>query len=375
MRKDNQDRPTRIFDAFGVLRADDGHMASAPLRQNAVKPFAACLLVLNRVLAFEAFGAIGQVTQVSVAKRDWRAAHGGRVQHSYARMGMLERFGASAGGIGREAARGYRSRRDQLRRGNVDMLRGPTEQSGDGVARRGASSGAILAYGSERHGRGTRSQATQAFAVQTAPAAAVEPSRVETAKGPSPDGVPEKWQEYFNNLEVMIFSGSANSVLQPRSVDEFNLIADQCIQQSHEKLLTKPHLVKQVLTTLSKTSLMPWGGRLPVQGNQAFHGTINHEGGKVNELLCLLRAPQTEGVQMGNHWIGIVRHDYTPYMTGRILWLVGHLQIKGNQRHLLFARDMNDKLDQSFTATGTVWDEEKVKKFNELISQRESYSL
>lgn len=151
------------------------------------------------------------------------------------------------------------------------------------------------------------------------------------------DNVPEEYNEYFDNLEVMIFSGSrhfANS----RTVEEFEHIANQCIRQSHQRLLDNDELAAHVRRELSRSPLMPWGTRLDVQGRQQSPSCKEKEPGKVSELLCLLRGPQAQGVDMGDHWIGIVRHDETPYMTGRLSWLVKHIAGRGRIRHLLFAR-------------------------------------
>merc|ERR1712023_190051 len=117
-------------------------------------------------------------------------------------------------------------------------------------------------------------------------------------------------------------------------------------------------LVAEVCQRLSKTPLMPWGTRLSVQGRMRDATCTDNEPGKVSEHLCLLRGPQTEGLQMGNHWIGIVRHDETSYMTGNISWLVNHIAGRGKKRKLMFARDtaMND------AGSKVLWEEDKIDK-------------
>jgi len=212
----------------------------------------------------------------------------------------------------------------------------------------------------------SRGQSRAAVALSAAPDPVEEQQRSGTVemKGSQP---PEELDEYFDNLEVLVFSGSLGSRLQPRSVDELARVADQCISQSHSELLEQPSLARSVQETLSMTSLMPWGKRLPVQGAREPLGSTMYEKDKVNELLVLLRGPQTPGLRMGDYWIGIVRHDPTPYMTGSLSWLVGHIQIKGFKRYLLFARDADVSSDTA--GKGTIWDDSKVNKFNELITE------
>ena len=84
----------------------------------------------------------------------------------------------------------------------------------------------------------------------------------------------------------------------------------------------------------------------------------------INEFLCLLRGPQSLG--MANHWIGIVCHDETPYMTGRIAWLVRHVRGRGKRRHLLFAKDAFPSTSDT-AAREVIWDRQKMDNFNELI--------
>merc|ERR1711972_590702 len=91
------------------------------------------------------------------------------------------------------------------------------------------------------------------------------------------------------------------------------------------------------------------------------------EAGKVSELLCLLRGPQTPSQDMRSHWIGIVRHDETPYMTGRLHWLVKHIAGRGKIRRLLFARDHSPDASSDAVGADAIWDEDKVNKFNRLI--------
>lgn len=203
----------------------------------------------------------------------------------------------------------------------------------------------------------------------------------------APDGVPEEWQEYFDNLQVMVFSGSRH-FSNPRTLDEFAHIANQCIQESHQRLYDSDDLVAHVCDTLSRTALMPWGTRLAVQGRMKSPTCTDNEPGKVSEHLCLLRGPHSQGVEMGNYWIGIVRHDETSYMTGDISWLVKHIAGRGKRRKLLFARDVikhrspdaevdcaemgtidNDGPDATHVGSEVevVWDNSKIDKFNELI--------
>jgi len=181
--------------------------------------------------------------------------------------------------------------------------------------------------------------------------------------------VPESWKEYFDNLEVMVFSGSRNFA-NPRTVGEFEDIANQCIQQSHQELLESGELVAEVRQTLSRSPLTPWGDRLNVQGEQLSSSCTEKEPGKVSELLCLLRGPQTKSVEMGSYWIGIVRHDYTPYMTGRIFWLVDHIAGHGKIRHLLFARNHISDASSDTAREDAIWDKDKVDKFNQMIRER-----
>mmetsp|Transcript_48775 Transcript_48775/g.109713 ORF Transcript_48775/g.109713 Transcript_48775/m.109713 type:complete len:189 (+) Transcript_48775:142-708(+) len=186
----------------------------------------------------------------------------------------------------------------------------------------------------------------------------------------SADEVPEKWNEYFDNLEVMIFSGSGHFA-NPRTVDELELIAKQCIQQSHQRLLDSEELVSDVCQRLSTTALMPWGTRLDVQGRMRSSSCRELEPGKVSELLCLLRGPQTPGQDMRDHWIGIVRHDETSYMTGRLFWLVNHIAGRGRIRHLLFARSRSPDASSDTAGTDLIWDEDKMARFNQLIGGSE----
>ena len=174
-----------------------------------------------------------------------------------------------------------------------------------------------------------------------------------------PDERPELLQEYFENLEVMVFSGSQG---ENRFVgqDELHRTATLCIKHSHERLLDDAELVEDVCERLSKSPLMPWGARLAVQGQRLPLGSKHHEKDKINEFLCLLRGPRSIG--MGDHWIGIVRHDETPYMTGRLSWLVRHIAGRGKKRHLLFAKDASPD-----SSPDAIWTKDKVDKFNSLI--------
>ena len=52
-----------------------------------------------------------------------------------------------------------------------------------------------------------------------------------------------------------------------------------------------------------------------------------------------------------------VRHDETPYITGRVGWLVRHVAGRGRKRRLLVARDEG----------GADWDAAKLRRFNEAI--------
>ena len=107
---------------------------------------------------------------------------------------------------------------------------------------------------------------------------------------------------------------------------------------------------------LSESPLMPWGTRLDVQGARIPLGARHYEEDKINEFLCLLRGPQS--LDMGGFWIGIVRHDETPYMTGSLSWLLSHLVGRGKTRHLLLAKDAGSQ---------DTWDDGKLKTFNDLI--------
>ena len=100
---------------------------------------------------------------------------------------------------------------------------------------------------------------------------------------------------------------------------------------------------------------MPWGRRLAVQGSRLELGDPTYERDTINEFLCLLRGPDSLG--MGVFWIGIVRHDETPYMTGSANWLVRHVCGRGKKRQLLLAMD----------AAGAAWDASRVAAFNEEI--------
>eukprot|EP00930_Biecheleria_cincta_P042777 TRINITY_DN29433_c0_g1_i1.p1 TRINITY_DN29433_c0_g1~~TRINITY_DN29433_c0_g1_i1.p1 ORF type:complete len:183 (-),score=20.17 TRINITY_DN29433_c0_g1_i1:279-827(-) len=173
---------------------------------------------------------------------------------------------------------------------------------------------------------------------------------------------PEEWKEYFDKLEVMVFSGSRH-FSNDRTVDEFEHIADQCIVESHQRLFDSEELVAEVCQTLSRSALMPWGTRLAVQGRMRDASCTDNEPGKVSEHLCLLRGPQNQGLQMGNYWIGIVRHDETSYMTGNISWLVKHIAGRGKKRYLMFARDA--AIDGA--RSGALWDKDKIDRFNKLI--------
>mmetsp|Transcript_115262 Transcript_115262/g.325719 ORF Transcript_115262/g.325719 Transcript_115262/m.325719 type:complete len:208 (+) Transcript_115262:90-713(+) len=203
--------------------------------------------------------------------------------------------------------------------------------------------------------------------------------------------VPEKWNEYFDDLEVMIFSGSRH-FSNPRTAEEFDQLADQCIQQSHQRLLEDEELVADVCSRLSRSALMPWGRRLAVQGRQQASCCKDEEPGKVSELLCLLRAPQTEDIAMGSYWIGIVRHDETPYITGRLSWLVDHIAGRGKIRCLLFARSRSPGIEAAGGASEAaddaevaddsagvpsgmagrkvIWDSQRLQEFNQLIGAR-----
>jgi hypothetical protein len=179
-------------------------------------------------------------------------------------------------------------------------------------------------------------------------------SRINAPRAQSSAGeVPEKWNEYFDDLEVMVFSGPG-----PRTADDAELyrVANICIEQSHARLENDASLVDRVKETLSGSPLMPWGTRLDVQGPLLPVGTRQYDEHKINECLCLLRGPRS--LDMGDFWIGIVRHDETPYMTGKLSWLVRHLAGRGKKRRLLVAKDVGSE---------DPWDNEKVDKFNELI--------
>ena len=60
----------------------------------------------------------------------------------------------------------------------------------------------------------------------------VNPSGAQSAA----EDVPEKWSEFFDHLEVMVFSGPRG---QARSADDDELcrVAQICIEQSHARLL------------------------------------------------------------------------------------------------------------------------------------------
>lgn len=178
------------------------------------------------------------------------------------------------------------------------------------------------------------------------------------------DDIPDEWKEYFDNLQVMVFSSSKGP---PRAVDEDELhrLANLCIRHSHGRLLNDASLVAEVKECLSSSPFMPWGTRLVVQGSLRPVGAGGRiEEDTINEFLCLLRGPQSLG--MANHWIGIVCHDETPYMTGRIAWLVRHVRGRGKRRHLLFAKDAFPSTSDT-AAREVIWDRQKMDNFNELI--------
>ena len=166
--------------------------------------------------------------------------------------------------------------------------------------------------------------------------------------------LPEQWRDFFERLEVMVFSGSAG---HPRTADDDELrdVARQCVAQAHARLADDADLAAEVRAALAESPYMPWGTRLDVQGSRLPLGCERHEapprrsgGGPaptgrapqadtINEFLCLLRGPRAVG--MGDCWIGIapsprplrraggmaspqVRHDETPYITGRVGWLL-----------------------------------------------------
>lgn len=182
----------------------------------------------------------------------------------------------------------------------------------------------------------------------------------------SADEVPEEWRTYFDDLQVMVFSGSRHFA-NHRTVDELEHLANQCIQQSHQRLVEDEDLVGHVCQRLSRSPLMPWGTRLDVQGRQQSSSCKEKEPGKVSETLCLLRGPQTRNVEMGSYWIGIVRHDETPYITGSLFWLVKHIAGRGRIRHLLFARNLSHDASCGTPEKETIWETDKVDSFNHLI--------
>eukprot|EP00747_Dinoflagellata_sp_TGD_P048823 gnl/TRDRNA2_/TRDRNA2_145842_c0_seq1.p1 gnl/TRDRNA2_/TRDRNA2_145842_c0~~gnl/TRDRNA2_/TRDRNA2_145842_c0_seq1.p1 ORF type:complete len:187 (-),score=26.54 gnl/TRDRNA2_/TRDRNA2_145842_c0_seq1:100-660(-) len=183
------------------------------------------------------------------------------------------------------------------------------------------------------------------------------------------DGVPEEWNAYFDNVEVMVFSGSQNFA-NSRTVEEYEQLASKCIQQSHQRLVDSEELVAEVCHRLSRSPLMPWGTRLDVQGRMRPSDCKDDEPGKVSELLVLLRGPQTQGIEMGNYWIGIVRHDETSYMTGKLSWLVNHIAGRGKIRHLVFARNHKPDASSDSSAKEVIWDKDKITTFNQMITQR-----
>ncbi|KAH8056829.1 hypothetical protein JL722_7043 [Aureococcus anophagefferens] len=151
--------------------------------------------------------------------------------------------------------------------------------------------------------------------------------------------LPEQWRDFFERLEVMVFSGSAG---HPRTADDDELrdVARRCVAQAHARLADDADLAAEADT--------------------------------INEFLCLLRGPRAVG--MGDYWIGIapsprplrraggmaspqVRHDETPYITGRVGWLARHVAGRGRKRRLLVARDEG----------GADWDAVKLRRFNEAI--------
>ena len=95
-------------------------------------------------------------------------------------------------------------------------------------------------------------------------------------------------------------------------------------------------------------------------------GTKRYEKDTINEFLCLLRGPRS--VDMADDfWIGIVRHDETPYMTARLFWLVRHIAGRGKKRHLLFAKDASPAAASEAAQRDAIWGRERVDKFNQLI--------
>ena len=178
--------------------------------------------------------------------------------------------------------------------------------------------------------------------------------------------MPDEWKEYLEHLQVMVFSSSKGSRCPPVDEVELHRVASLSIEHSHRELLNDASLVADVKEYLSRSPYMPWGRRLVVQGSLRPVGAGGRiEKDTINEHLCLLRGPRSLG--MGDHWIGIVCHDETPYMTAKIGWLVRHVAGRGKRRHLLFAKDVIETSSSNGSALEVIWDKEKMEKFNKLI--------
>ena len=102
-----------------------------------------------------------------------------------------------------------------------------------------------------------------------------------------------------------------------------------------------------------------------MQGTRLALGTRQYERDTINGGLCLLRGPRSLG--MGDFWIGIVRHDETSYMTGRLYWLVRHVAGRGKKRKLLFAKSERSDAPYDAASREGIWDKTKVEEFNKLI--------
>ena len=142
-------------------------------------------------------------------------------------------------------------------------------------------------------------------------------------------------------------------------------IASRCIEESHSQLVQSGSLVADVRQELSTSPLMPWGVRMDVQGSRLPLGANAYEKDTINGMLCLLRGPRD--LKMGDHWIGIVRHDETSYMTGSLVWLVRHVTGRGKKRQLLFAKDHRPEMSYDAETRDGVWDQDKVHRFNRMI--------
>jgi len=186
----------------------------------------------------------------------------------------------------------------------------------------------------------------------------------------------ESWlQNQADSIEVMVFSGSTqiydadgrpvDRTMEPYS-EELSVVANKCVKQAPMRLINDAAFCDGIKRTLKRSYYTPLTDgaavdRLPVQGLQASIGSREYqkrEPKKISELLCLVRGPSQVG--MDRYWIGIVRHDTTPYIVEGFVFLLSHVLEKIGRRPLLFARSTNE--EKSYQ-----WPKERVAEFNKLI--------